>query len=304
MTAHSLPPLAGRVLVVGDVMEDIIVVAEGDMVPGSDRRAQITVKPGGSGANQAVWLAHFGVEVAFFARVGRADLDGLAAAFTGLGVTPLLCGDDAHPSGRLVTLIGADGERSFFTDRGANLFLSEADLPGDGFDGVGLVVISGYAFFAPGPRAAARRMIARARDLGLPVAIDPASIGFLREVGPTAFLDWTRGAALIFANADEAALLSGQEDREAQIRALGGHYGLAVVKCGADGAVAGTAGGVLSRVRADPVAAVDTTGAGDAFLAGFVAAWGRGAGLDGAMTAGVKAGAEAVQDLGGRPRPS
>ena len=54
----------GRVLVVGDVMTDIVVLPEGPIVRGSDRRAAIRSRPGGSGANQAVWLAHFGANVA------------------------------------------------------------------------------------------------------------------------------------------------------------------------------------------------------------------------------------------------
>ncbi len=65
---------ARRALVIGDVMIDIIVRPEGPIARGSDRRAAIAVQPGGSAANQAVWLARFGVGVDFVARVGAADL--------------------------------------------------------------------------------------------------------------------------------------------------------------------------------------------------------------------------------------
>ncbi len=69
-----------RVLVIGDVMTDIIVRPEGPLAPGSDRRAAIVFEPGGSAANQAAWLAHFGVAVDFVARVGAADLAGRSGA--------------------------------------------------------------------------------------------------------------------------------------------------------------------------------------------------------------------------------
>ena len=63
----------GRILVVGDVMTDIIVVPEGPLVRGSDRRARIRSKPGGSGANRRVWLGSMGTPVTFVARVGAAE---------------------------------------------------------------------------------------------------------------------------------------------------------------------------------------------------------------------------------------
>ena len=56
------PDPVGRVLVVGDVMTDIICKPEGPLVVGSDRRALIRMRPGGSGANQAVWMAAFGLD--------------------------------------------------------------------------------------------------------------------------------------------------------------------------------------------------------------------------------------------------
>ena len=144
------------VLVVGDTITDIIVMPEGPVVRGSDRRAVIRSQPGGSGANQAVWLGSLGVKVKFVSRVAAADLDASTAYFTSRGVTAVLSGDTALPSGVLISIVDADGERSFLTDRGANLNLSQADLPPSLLDGVKLLLVSGYSFFTPGPRAALR----------------------------------------------------------------------------------------------------------------------------------------------------
>src|ERR1700690_875257 len=82
-----------RVLLIGDVMTDVIVRPEGPLARGSDRRASITVQPGGSAANQAAWLASFGVKVDFVARVGAADVESETARFTTIGITPHLVGD-------------------------------------------------------------------------------------------------------------------------------------------------------------------------------------------------------------------
>ena len=175
-----------RVLVVGDVITDLIVVPEAPIVKGSDRRAAVRSRPCGSGANQAVWMTAMAADVRFAARIGEADRLMYERYFQGLGVVPLLTGDPALPSGVLVTVVDADGERSFLTDRGANLNLSGENLPASLLDGVSMVVVSGYSFFAAGPRTAMLGLLARARAAGIAVAIDPASTGFLAEVGDDA----------------------------------------------------------------------------------------------------------------------
>ena len=89
-----------RILLIGDVMTDVIVRPEGPLARGSDRRAAIALEPGGSAANQAAWLASFGVAVDLVARVGAADLEVEAARLAEAGVTPHLVGDpSARPGG-------------------------------------------------------------------------------------------------------------------------------------------------------------------------------------------------------------
>src|ERR1700722_10187241 len=117
-----------RALVIGDVMTDVIVRPEGPIARGSDRRAAITVQPGGSAANQAAWLAPYGAGVDFVARVGAADVGRETARFKAIGVTPHLVSDPDRETGRLIALIDPDGERSFLTDRGANEALVAAGI--------------------------------------------------------------------------------------------------------------------------------------------------------------------------------
>jgi len=293
--------MSKRVLVVGDVMTDIIVRPDGPLVIGSDRRARIESKPGGSGANQAVWLGAAKVDVVFAARVGAGQKAGHEAHFRALGVTPALAGDADFDSGTLVTLVDPTGERSFLTDRGANLNLCADDLSDALLTGVGLVVISGYSFFAPGPRAAVQSLLERARERGVGIAIDPASTGFLDEVGPDAFLGWVGAADWLFANEAEAQLLAGTDDVEAQLRALGDQFAHVIIKRGSLGAVLGSKAGVSVSRPARKVDVVDSTGAGDAFAAGFIARLMAGEAAEACLERGIANGALAVQKVGGQP---
>jgi sugar/nucleoside kinase (ribokinase family) len=287
--------------VIGDVMTDVIVRPEGPLARGSDRRAAITIQPGGSAANQAAWLASFGVAVDFVARVGAADVESETARFKAIGVGPHLVADPHRETGRLVALIDPDGERSFLTDRGANEALEARDVPDALIGRATLIHLSGYSFFAPSPRAAVLDVMLRAGER--PISVDPASAEFLREVGAENFFAWTRGAAILFPNEEEAAVLAASTDPETQRERLAAHYPLVVIKRGAAGAEA-VEGARRWRINPPTVEAVDTTGAGDAFVASFLAARLSGANLQIALRNATAAGAAASTVVGGRPRTS
>ena len=298
MTKGRPTAAAPRILVVGDLMIDTIVKPEGPLARGSDRRAAIVDRPGGSASNQAAWLAHFGAAVDFVARVGAADRRREVARLTRAGVTPHLVGDARRETGRLIALVEANGERSFLTDRGANLALCAHDFPEALVEGAATLHLSGYSFFAPGPREAVMGLIARAA--GRPVGVDPASAEFLREAGPENFLAWTSGATTLFPNAEEAAVLAGSDDPQTQGERLAAHYPLVVVKRGAAGCEA-FAGGQVWRVAAPPAEVKDSTGAGDAFVAAFLVARLAGRPIERCLAEAAAAGAAATEFIGGQP---
>jgi sugar/nucleoside kinase (ribokinase family) len=291
---------AARVLVIGDVMIDWLVRPEGPLAIGSDRRAAIVARPGGSAANQAVWLAHHGVAVDFIGRVGESDHAGQMAMLRRSGVEPWLVADKERETGRLVALVDPSGERSFLTDRGANEALCEEDIPDALLARADHIHLSGYSFVDPSPRRAMRRVMERAGRA--PVSVDPASAEFLREMGPGNFLEWTRGAAICFPNGDEAAALAGSADGETQMARLAQHYPLVVVKRGAGGCEAAE-GTSRWRTAAPAAKAIDATGAGDAFVAAFLAARLAGAPIEECLARAVAAGAATTQIIGGRPAP-
>ena len=289
------------VLVIGDVMIDIVVKLDGPIAVGADTRATIRQLPGGSGANQAAWLAAEGIQVRFAARVGRDDHATHAAMLRDEGVDARLGVDEELPTGRLVTLASAE-ERSFLTDRGANEAFCRADLPDTLLDGIDFVEVSGYVLFHAGPRVAALELLAEAKRRGIAFAVDPSSWSLLKEVGPENFLAWTAGARICFPNGLEAAVLAGSDDPHQQLAILCRSYPFVVIKRGTEAAVAADREtGRRWSVPVPQVAAVDASGGGDAFFAGFIGAYLRGEETESCLRRGVELGARAATTLGGRP---
>jgi sugar/nucleoside kinase (ribokinase family) len=272
------------ILVVGDVMDDLVVRPLGPLVARSDTPAHMERHPGGSGANTAAWLGVLGADVRFAGRVGLADLRRHARALEACGVDARLAGDARTPTGSIVVLAH---DRSMFTDRGANLALCRDDLPDDLLEGVEHVHVSGYSLLEEGPRTAVLDLIARG---GVPWSVDPASHAF---VANTAFLEWTAGASVCFPNEDEARVLG---DR------LAAAYEVVVLKRGSEGVRVLRRGAEPVDVPAATAAAIDQTGAGDAFAAGYLAALVRGDDDATCARAAVRAATEAVSRPGARPR--
>jgi ribokinase len=274
-----------RIVVLGDVMCDVVACHDGPIAPGSDTPARVVMRPGGSGASVAAWLAHAGVPVALIGRAGR---DAAAEiALRGLeAVDVRVARDDARPTGTCVVLVAPGGERTMLPDAGANDGLSAEDLPDDLFSGPEVVHVAGYMLLRPGSRAAALAALERAREAGMRISIDPSSAAPLRA--DPAFLDRARPVDLLLPNALEHAALPRLDG-----------VGEVAITGGADGA-RWTDGVAHAHVPALPLADVrDTTGAGDAFAAGFLSAWP--GPPEPALAAGVRLAAEAIALEGARP---
>ena len=285
-----------RIVVAGDVMSDVVATLGGPIAHGSDTAARIVQRGGGAAANVAVWLARAGAPVTLIGRVGD-DIAGrvTAEALRDEGVDAHLAVDPVLPTGTCVVLVEPGGERTMLPDAGANAALEPAPLPADARH----LHVAGYALLHPGSRAAALALLDAARRAGCTVSVDPSSAAPLARTGPAAFLGWIAGVDLLLPNRDEAAVLTGAADPEAAARSLAAHAGEVVVKLGAGGAL-WTDGTRLARAPAFPVPEADTTGAGDAFAAGLLAARLAGAGPEAALQAGCALAARAVARAGAR----
>ncbi len=224
---------------------------------------------------------------------------GLRAA----GVDVRAAVDPVLRTGTCVVLVEPDGERTFLPDRGANAALAVEDLPADAFRAGDHLHLSGYALLDAGPaRKTALEALARAAAAGLTVSVDPASSAPLRRVGAGAFLAWTAGTGTLLPNADEAAALTGEQEPARAANVLAARTGAeVVVTLGAAGAL-WSDGERTERAPAAPAPArVDSTGAGDAFNAGWLAARRGGATVPEALAAANALGARAVGLPGARP---
>ena len=295
---------AAPVVVVGDLMVDVVAAAAEPLAHASDTEARVRWTGGGAAANVAAWLAAGGVPVALVARAG-ADVAGRGAVaeLAAAGVDARVALDEDRATGTCVVVIGADGERTMLPDRGANLALAPDDLPAELFRRGGHLHLSGYVLLHDGPRAAGLCALDHAQEAGMTISIDPASAAPLRACGVDRVLDWIAGAGTLLPNRDEARVLTGEDDPEAAARALAARADASevVVTLGAEGAL-WTDGREVVRVDAPHVErVVDTTGAGDAFAAGWLAARRSGADPSAALTAACALGARAVARPGARP---
>ncbi|MEU6932109.1 sugar kinase [Streptomyces sp. 2RAF24] len=292
----------GGLLVVGDVVTDVIARHHKPLAAATDTPARIRTLPGGAGANVACWAARSGrADVRLLGRVGADSAPWHERELRRAGVRPLLALDPDAPTAAVIALVGPDAERTFLTDSGASLRLAPEDWSPALLDGVARVHLSGYLFFAGPSRETAGRVLRDARAAGVPVSVDPASAGFLTELGTDRFLRAVDGAECLLPNLDEARLLTGRTDPDEAAAALSRRFPLVAVTLGGEGAVLAEEGRVTARVTAPPVRAVDSTGAGDAFTGAFLAALLTGATPVTAAGAGCRAGAEAVTKVGGRP---
>jgi sugar/nucleoside kinase (ribokinase family) len=280
---------APRVVVVGDAGLDIVIRTDALPAPGGDARARITVAPGGAGANTAAWLAACGARPTLVARVGADPAAGrLRAELAAAGVDCRFAVDREATTCQVAVLVDAAGQRTMLADRGAAARLAPADLPAS-LAGAAHLHLSGYVLLDPSSRPAGRAALAAARAAGLTTSVDPQAAVLLTD--PGGFLADIAGVDLLLPSAAELAALG--DAALAAARAV-------AVTAGVAGAtwIEGT---TRVHVPAQPVAVADSTGAGDAFDAGLLAAWLAGADPAAALRAGVAAATRAVARLGARP---
>ena len=290
-----------RVVVVGDLLYDLLAKVEGEVTLGTDTFTRVRGVAGGSGANAATWLAASDVETHFVGRVGD-DVFGdfLRTELERAGVRVHLARDPSLPTGKVFVLVDGAGERTMITDRGAGENLRPEDLPETLFSS-GHLHLSGYTFSGGSRRETAREALRLARESGMTISVDPSTVPLLMEVGPERFLELTRGADLCFPNLEEGEVLARTEAPEDIAARLLSYYSGVVLKLGAEGALYAGVDGARARLPAEPARVVDTTGAGDALSAGFLAARLSGTSPAEALERGVELAARAVERVGARP---
>jgi sugar/nucleoside kinase (ribokinase family) len=288
LAAHVAGEKGGMVLV--DEQDIAQLVAR--LVP------DYAVSPGGSAANATLGAARLGLRTTYVGKIG-ADKTAFDyhTNFTAAG------GDGARfkrtdlANGRCLSLVTPDGQRTMRTHLGAAMTLSPDEVTPADFAGARHAHIEGYLMFNP---ALAEKVAASARAAGCTLSIDLASFEVVNVARDWLLAQIRQGVDVIFANEDEIRALfqDTTSGYDALARRLAGHGGIAAVKMGKDGAwiARGPELHRIAPVKVDRV--VDTTGAGDAWAAGFLYGHLRGYTLPAAGALGSLLGAETVQHLG------
>jgi ribokinase len=276
-----------RLASLGDVMLDVIVRLEEPLAPGGDVRAATRAGAGGQAANVAAWAVALGADARCIAKRGNDPTGELVARELSDRGVQLVGPVAAGPTGIVVSMVGGDGERALASDRGVAPSFLPTELDASWLD-CDVLHLSGYALLREPVSDTALLAASLARDRGAQVSVDVAAWTEIRAFGPVRFRELLDTVApdVLFAT-------------EAEWEILGGAYLTApvgVVKRGPRGATVVTADGRLDFAPVEAVV-VDTTGAGDAFAAGFLL----GGSLEEAARRGLEAAARCVAKVGSLP---
>jgi sugar/nucleoside kinase (ribokinase family) len=259
---------------------------------------------GGSAANSMAGVAALGGRSAFIGQVAADQLGEIFAHdMTSLGVrfeTPPLEG--GPPTGRCLILVTPDAQRTMNTSPGASHELTPEALDEALIRSAAVTFLEGYLWGPERPRAAMLKAAEIAHGAGRTVAFTLSESLCIpgRREGVRSMIG--RGTVdILFGNEDEVRQLSGCGELNDCLAELASQVPTLIVTRGAAGAVA-VEGDRRAEILAAPVErVVDTTGAGDLFAAGFIAARCRGHGLERCLEAGSLAAAEVISHFGARP---
>ena len=259
---------------------------------------------GGSAANSMAGIAALGLSAGFVGQVADDQLgDIFAHDMLALGVrfdTPALEG--GPPTGRCLILVTPDAQRTMNTCPGASHELRPESLDEEVIRSASVLYLEGYLWGPEMPRKTMLRAAEMAHAAGRTVAFTLSESLCIpgRREGVQGMID-DGVVDVLFANEDEARHLTGRADLEAALGELSGKVKTLVVTRGAAGAI-GIDNGSRVEIGAVPVERIiDTTGAGDLFAAGFLAARCRGHGLERCLGSGALAAAEVISHFGARP---
>lgn len=252
--------------------------------------------PGGSAANTIFGITELGISTALIGKLGT-DSEG---EFYKTRYTEMK-GDISHfkyhntvPTGRCLSLITPDSERTMRTDLGAAATLSPEDVSSADFSDFTHVHLEGYQLFN---RPLISRVLELARGNECSVSMDLASFEVVRasmEFLPDLLEEFVD---IVFANEDEAEAYCGSKDIDNALQALGNVCDVVAVKIGKDGAHISDKKETV-KVDAEIVDAIDTTGAGDLWASGFLYGYLKNKTLVECGKIGAILGAEVVQVIG------
>ena len=260
-----------RIVVLGDLNLDVLVEGPEGIPVGGEVRTVVQTEPGGSAGRFARIVAGEGAAVTFIGCVGN-DLVGdlLIRSLQDEGVVSHVMQMDA-PTGTIVSL-AHDTERTMLCSRGANDGIDPSWVKEECFRGANHLHLSGYSFLSLSQQKAARRAIEIARTFGMTISVDPPPANLIRAFGVESFLHEIAAADWLFPNFAEGKTLSREESPEEIVEVLAETFPVGAMTLGERGSLAWK-DDERDRCEAEKISGADSTGAGDAFAAGFAFAY-------------------------------
>lgn len=250
---------------------------------------------GGSAGNTIRAMAKLGSETGFIGKVGQDGTgDFFEKALENLNIKPYILRGENN-SGRCVSLVSPDGERTMVTHLGAAMELYPEEITEGIFNGFDCLYIEGYLVQN---HELIHKAVCYAKECGMKVAIDLASFNVVEEN-----LEFLKGLVtgyvdILFANEQEAAVFTGEEDPQKALDAISEMCELAVVKIGIKGAYIKYKGETIHVGIMTAAKRVDTTGAGDFYAAGFLTGLCEGLSLRQCGTMGAIAAGKVIEVVG------
>lgn len=268
------------------------------------------VVPGGSACNTICGVAELGGKSGFIAKRGNDDFgENYETYLRGIGVIPCFYRSDT-PTGRVLSIITPDAQRSMFTHLGASVELHPEEIQSDLFKDSGIVILEGYLLFN---RELMRASLDAAKTAGALIALDLASYEVVQGSKDILGGIIKNDVDILIANEDEAAAYTGVSDEMVALEKMSEHVKIAVLKVGARGSYISHKGKViqitpdgharqgdfLDRMEAADSANIkDTTGAGDLWAAGFLYGIANGYSMEASGRIGAACGFEVCQVVG------
>ena len=277
---------------IGDLVEDVVVWLTTELNIGSDTESVIRRTRGGSAANVSMFAALTGTPSRFIGQVGHDRLGShLCEVLRDSGVDVQVIADGR--TGSIVVLVQPNGQRSFLTDRGVASHLAhfDATLMND----VSILHVPTYSLTDEPLASTCVQYINAARSMGAIVSIDASSSSVLTQYGTDRYraLIQSLQPDVFMCNEDEAKVL-GLVAQQPMVGAA-----LTVIKQGPLPVIAVQHDGTTTEVSVMPVAnIVDTTGAGDAFAAGFLPHYAQTKNIGNAITQGNALASRVLQSPG------
>lgn len=223
--------------------------------------------PGGSACNTVVGIGKLGGKARFVGKCGNGHWGRLFRDdLVKQNVEPALLTSDS-PTGRVLSIITPDAQRSMFTYLGASAETQPAEITNGCFANAAVVHIEGYLLFNPELILTAVR---KARKMGALISLDLASFTVVEEFKDLLDRIVIEYVDVVIANEDEAKAFTGLADERKAAEVLARKAEIAVVKVGERGSFISSRGRTLPIQPMGDGRAVDTTGAGDLWASGFL----------------------------------